>query len=151
MPHLDSNITSNIYYAYIGSKMLWLARTTLDKNTFLTLTNRLLKRMHKRGNKHRSIISMLNKMFANILLFTAFSLLNLFHCLELELHIYMFACCVVCFCFLFCSFCSFFFFIFFICLLVCICGYNVIIALYLHLYMFLWVGNLYYNFTIISI
>ena len=43
--------------------MLWLARTTLDKNTFVTLTNRLLKRMHKRGNNHRSIISMLNKMF----------------------------------------------------------------------------------------
>ena len=140
MPHLDSNIPSNIYYAYIGSKILWFARTTLDKNTFLTLTNLLLKRMHKRGNKHRSIISMLNKMFGKHFTIYCFffpKLVSLSWIRTTHIHV-----CLLCSMFPV----SFFFFFF-----ACLCGYNVIIALYLHLYIFLRVGSLYYNFTIISI
>ena len=39
MPHLDSNIPSNIYYASIGFKVLRFARNSSDINTFLTLSN----------------------------------------------------------------------------------------------------------------
>ena len=55
MPHLDRNIPSNIYYATIGSAILIFARTTSEVNC-------LLKKMQKQGSKHRSAISMLNKM-----------------------------------------------------------------------------------------
>ena len=73
MPHLDSNIPSNIYDASIGSEILRFARTTSDKITFVTLSNRLLERMKKQGRKHRSIISMLNKIFGK-----QFTIINLF-------------------------------------------------------------------------
>ena len=45
MPHLDSNIPSNIYYASKSFEVLMITRTTSDINTFLTLSDRLLKRM----------------------------------------------------------------------------------------------------------
>ena len=35
MPHLDSNIPSNIYYVSIGSEILRFATTQLDINTFV--------------------------------------------------------------------------------------------------------------------
>ena len=47
MSHLDNNIPSNIYYASIRSENIRFARTTFDINSFLTLSNRLLKRMQK--------------------------------------------------------------------------------------------------------
>ena len=49
MPHLDSNIPSNICYVSIGSEILRFARTTSDINTLLKLANQLLKRMQKKG------------------------------------------------------------------------------------------------------
>ena len=49
IPHLDSNIPLNIYYASIGSEILKFARTASDSKTFATLSNRLLKRMQKIG------------------------------------------------------------------------------------------------------
>ena len=48
----DSIIPSNIYYASIGSKILMHFKTNSDKNTFVTLSNRLLKRIR---NKEVSI------------------------------------------------------------------------------------------------
>ena len=60
MSCLDSNIPSNVYYASIGSEILRFARTTSDENIFVTLSNPVLKRMHKQGSKYRSIIYMLN-------------------------------------------------------------------------------------------
>lgn len=54
----SSNISSNVYYASIGSEVLRFA-----KNTFVTLSNSLLWRMQKQQRKHRSRISMLNKIF----------------------------------------------------------------------------------------
>ena len=56
-------IPSTIYYASIDYKILRFNRTTSDMNTFVTLSNLLLKRMQKHGSKHRSIISILNKIF----------------------------------------------------------------------------------------
>ena len=61
MRHLDSSIPSNIYYTSIGSKIPRFDRTASDSNTFIRLSNQLLKRMQKQGSKHRSIIFMLNK------------------------------------------------------------------------------------------
>ena len=63
MSHLESNISSNIYYLYLGSEILRFGRTASDIYTFVTLSNRLLKRMHKQGIEHRSIIPVLNKIF----------------------------------------------------------------------------------------
>ena len=63
MPQFDSNITWNIYCASIGSEILKFARTISDMNTFVTLSNRLLKMMQKQESKYRSITSMLNKVF----------------------------------------------------------------------------------------
>ena len=47
MPHLDSNIPSNIYYVFIDSESLRFPRTTLDINTFVIISNRLLELMQK--------------------------------------------------------------------------------------------------------
>ena len=47
MPHLDSNIPLNIYCASKSFEVLRFTRTTSDINTFVTLSDRLLKRMQK--------------------------------------------------------------------------------------------------------
>ena len=47
MPHLDSNFPSNIYYTSTFSEFLRFTRITLNMNTFVGLSNRLLKRIHK--------------------------------------------------------------------------------------------------------
>ena len=47
MPHLDSKIPSNIYYESIGSETLRFVRNTSDVNTFVTLSNLILKRTQK--------------------------------------------------------------------------------------------------------
>lgn len=128
IPYLEINIPSNIYYASIGSEILNFARTTSHINTFVTLSNRLLKRMQKQGNKRRSITTIANKYsVVNISLFSTFLQTTanffhcysqnsfFFHCLELELYIYMFACYLVWFCCLVLCF----FVCLFICLFVC--------------------------------
>ena len=70
---MDSNIPSNIYYQSIGSEILRFGRTTLEINTFVTLSICLLKRMQKQRRKHRSMVSMLNKIFSQH--FTVFKVL----------------------------------------------------------------------------
>lgn len=45
MPYLDSNIPSNICYTSVDSEILTFSRTTLDSYTFLTIKDRLLKRI----------------------------------------------------------------------------------------------------------
>ena len=52
MPHLDSNIPSNIYYTSIGSKISRFAKTTSDINTFTKLSSCLLKKMQKQTKKY---------------------------------------------------------------------------------------------------
>ena len=47
MPRLDSNIPLNIYLS-TGSEFLSFARTTSDNNTFITLSDLLLKRIQKK-------------------------------------------------------------------------------------------------------
>ena len=64
MPHVDSNIRSNIYYVSIDPEIFRFARNTSDINAFVALFNRLFERMQKQGSKHRSIISKLNKIFS---------------------------------------------------------------------------------------
>ena len=59
VPHLDSNIPSNIFYTSIRPEILGVHKTALDVNTFITLAKLFLKRMKKQGSKHRSVISML--------------------------------------------------------------------------------------------
>ena len=39
MPHLDSNVPSNVYKESIGFEILRFARTMSDSNTFITLSN----------------------------------------------------------------------------------------------------------------
>ena len=43
--------------------LLKFSGTTLDMNTFVTLFNHLLKKMQQQESRHRSIISILNKIF----------------------------------------------------------------------------------------
>ena len=162
-PHLDCNSPSNIYYASISSKIFRFARTTLNINTSVTPSNHILTRMQKQGSKHRSIIFMLKKIFGkhftvlNAFADAAANFIKLFslHWIR-DIHIQTCLCDSL---FLLLFFCLF------LCLnglLVCLfdglCGYHIIItsvssvfvSMYLHLCVFLWVGILYYNFTIIS-
>ena len=155
-------------YTFNGIPWLWIynidyrlwnfkvCQTTSDLNSFVTFSNRLLKRLQKKGNKHRSTI--LNKILVkhltdfNIFADTATNFIKLFllpwirtihtHvCLLHSLFLWVFL--------LFCLF---------VCLFVCLLvWYLVIIAsvssiflsMYLFMIMFLWVGILYYNVTII--
>ena len=48
MLHLDSNIPSSINNASIGSERLRFTRTTFGINTYVTLSDRLLKKMEKK-------------------------------------------------------------------------------------------------------
>ena len=59
MPHLDSNILSNIYYASLASQILRFHRNTSGSNTFITLVNQLIKRIQMQDNKQRFMITML--------------------------------------------------------------------------------------------
>ena len=52
-----------IYYASVGSEIVRNVINTLGRNTFVTLSTRLLERMQKQASKHRSIIFLLNKVF----------------------------------------------------------------------------------------
>lgn len=63
MPHLDSKISSNIYYASAGYEILKFSRTKSDINIFATLFSRLFKKMQRDGSKHQLKKSMLNKTF----------------------------------------------------------------------------------------
>ena len=63
MLHLDSNIPSNIYYPSIGIEILRFDGTTSDKNTFVIISYRVLKKMRKQETKPRPMISTLNKNF----------------------------------------------------------------------------------------
>ena len=45
MPHLGSNIPSNIYYSSMRSEILNFARLTSDRSTFVTLANQHWKTM----------------------------------------------------------------------------------------------------------
>ena len=59
MPHLDSNILSNFYYASLASQILRFDRNTSGSNTFITLVNQLLKIIQIQDNKQRFMITML--------------------------------------------------------------------------------------------
>ena len=73
MSHLDSYIPLNIYYTSISSEIVGFVRTTSEINAFVTLSNGLLKKMQKQGSKHRSIISMLKKIFGKHFVFNTFA------------------------------------------------------------------------------
>ena len=122
----------------------------------MTLLNRFFKRMQKQGSKHRSIASMLNKIFGkyftvfNVFADTAANFIKNFSLPQIRtIHIHVsllhslflllafFACLLVCL---------------FICLvkmvLLLLCHLS-FFSMYMHLFMLLWVGSLYYDFTII--
>ena len=141
MPHLNSNIPSNIYYPSIGAKILQFSRTTSDISTFVTFSNCLLKTMQKQGSKNRPMLniiyvgSIIIYMFNNNMFFgkqfTVFKLfknteqplLNFFHCVELELCItqnYTFACSILCFGYLLFFLLICLFFCLFVCLFACL-------------------------------
>ena len=155
MPYLNGKISSNIYYTSVGSEVLRLARSTSDINVFVTLSNCLLKRIQEKGSKHRSMISMLNKIFGkDSTIFSVFAdtAANFIKPSSLpwnrtiHIHVYLLQNLFLLFAFLV------------VCLLVCLSKYHVIIASmpsifvskYLHLCIFLFVGILYYNFTLIQ-
>ena len=71
MPHLDSNIPSNICDVSIGSEISSFARTTQVINTFVALASRFLNRIQKQGSKQGAIIFMFNKISGKH--FTAFN------------------------------------------------------------------------------
>ena len=150
IPHSDSNVLSNIYYASIGSETLRFPRNSSGINTFLTLFSRLLKRMQKQGSKHITIRSVLNKIFrkhftdfnvfadtlANFIKFSSSPWIRTMH-----IHIYLlFLACLIIFLFV-CLFVCFF-----VCMVIMLLLFNNFASMYLHLFMFLWVGILYYNF-----
>ena len=60
---MEHNISSNIYYASTGSEVLRLARTSSGSNAFVAFDNQLLETVQKQGSKHKSIVSMLKKIF----------------------------------------------------------------------------------------
>ena len=165
MPYLDSNIPSSIYHAFIGSKILGVAKTTSKINTFIALSVffifihfiiiHLSKRIQKEGSKHRFIRSILNKIFCkNFTIFNGFAdtaakfvkLYLLSWIRTINIHI-----CFLQSLFLFIIFC------FSVCLFVCLWGYHVIVvsvssilvSMYLHLFMFQCIRILYCTFTII--
>ena len=72
--HLDSNISSNIYYESIGFDIIKFVRTNSDVDTFVTLPSCLLKKIQKQEIKHRSIMSMSNKIFGKYI--TVFNVLG---------------------------------------------------------------------------
>lgn len=80
MPRFLMPRLMHIYYACIGSKILWFARSASDINNFIPLSNNPLKRMHK-GNKHGSILSMLNNIFF-CLFYNSFLFVYRFACME---------------------------------------------------------------------
>ena len=43
MPHLESNIPPNIYYASIGSEILRFVRTNSESNNFITIESTFQK------------------------------------------------------------------------------------------------------------
>ena len=117
--------------------MLRLAGDNLEINTFVTVSNCFLKKMHKQGSKYRSIISVLNKIFAKhvtvfkVLVNTAANFIKKPICS---------ACCFLLFGFyLFLSY-------FLVYLIVFLCVYHlvivsvatIIVSLHLHLFMFPW-------------
>ena len=118
MPHLDSYIPSVIYSTSICSEVLRFLGTALDVNKFVTTSNYLLKRMRKQANRHGSVISVLNKVFAkHFTVFNIFpdmvaSFIKLHHCPEFKLKIYMLTSCIICCCcccfFVFACFFAFF-------------------------------------------
>ena len=63
MPYLDRNIPSKIFYTSIGSEILNIVRITTDLVNMVTLVNRLLIQMKKKGNECTRIISLSNKIF----------------------------------------------------------------------------------------
>ena len=85
----------------------------------------------QKGSKHRSVISILNKIFGKlvaifkVLVDAAAKLFKLFHSLELELHINTFACCIVASAvsFFACLFVYLLVFCLFACLFVCLFVY----------------------------
>ena len=131
MPHLDNNIPSNIYYASIGFEILRFTWTTSDINTFVTLSNRILKRKQKQVSKYRSIKYMLNKIFGkhftvstNFIKFFPLPWIRTIHIHVCLLHI------------LFLLF-VFLFFCLFVCLFVCVV--IMLLLLQCHLSLFLYV------------
>ena len=157
-------------YTFNGIPWLWIytidyrlwnfkvCQTTSDINTFVTFSNRLLKRLQKEGNKHRSTI--LNKIFVkhlidfNIFADTATNFIkqfllpwirtiNTLVCLLHSLFLWVF------FAFLFVCLPVCLFVCLFVWYLVIIASVSsIFVSTYLFMIMFLWVGILYYNVTI---
>ena len=152
MPHLDNNIPSNIYNASMGSEILKFPVTTSDINTFVTLSLRFIKRIQKQRSKHRSILSMLNKIFGKPTLFnvfgdtdTAANFIKLFLLPWIKtIHVHV------------CLLHSLFVLFIFICLFLCLCYYLIkinfvsssYVSMYFQLFIFYCVSVFYYDFTI---
>ena len=143
---MDSNIPSNIYYQSIGSEILRFGRTTLEINTFVTLSICLLKRMQKQRRKHRSMVSMLNKIFsqhftvfkvlvdkkANVIKVFSLPWITIIHICICSLHSHCSVHCSYCFVYLFLSF--FFLFVFSLVNMLSRCSSvsSIFVSIYLH-------------------
>ena len=149
LPHFDSNIPSNIYYASIRSETLGFCQNYF-KHIFATLCDCFLKRMQKQGRKKRSTIYMLNKVLhKNFAVFKVFAdiaesfikffslpwirTLHMHGCLLHSLLLLFFYCLLV-----YLQFCLF----------TIASVSSIFVSIYLNLFMFLWIGILCYNFTI---
>ena len=148
MPCVHCNIPSNIYYASIGSEILRFVIIIWDINTYATFSCCLLKEfrnkkvnidpLNKIFGKHFTVFNDFADTAANSIKLFLLPWLRSSHIRVCLLHRL---------------------FLLFVCSLFCLfalCDYHVIIAsyifvsMYFHLFIFLWVGILYYNFTIIQ-
>ena len=82
MPFFDSNIPSQIFYSFIGSKIFHLARNISGRLTFIMLVNKLLDRISKQGSRKRDIKILLNKIVGRY-----FKVLNKFAATAKSFHI----------------------------------------------------------------
>ena len=63
MVFFQNNIPSKIFYSFLGSDILHLARNTSDHFTIIMLVDKLLNRISKQGSQKMDIKILLNKIF----------------------------------------------------------------------------------------
>ena len=64
MPHLDSNIPSNIFYGAFFSETLRVARCSLRKDDFVDRVKQLLERMIYQGGCLKILLKQIHKAYA---------------------------------------------------------------------------------------
>ena len=63
MPYLSSNIPSKMFYATLGAEVLRIGRTSTVLNSFVSSSQRIIKRMQKQGGRSSAIVKCLQKTY----------------------------------------------------------------------------------------